>query len=136
MKLTKNQISNIQSIRRPNAAGVKGVWKERDKWRARITFNGKPINLGSHDTIEDAKEAYEAAAQRFFGSYYRNTESIRIDVEAAAVRGELYRLRSNLGAIKSMLKRAQGEVEWALETLREDLSGVAEPSEKANQGNS
>jgi hypothetical protein len=130
MQLTKNQISNIQSIRKPNAIGVKGVWKDRDKWRARITFDGKPINLGSHDTLEGAQEAYEAAARKLFGVYYKSPEPIKIDIDAPLMREELHRLRSNLGAIKSMLKRAQGEIDRALGAIRGEPIGPAKASVK------
>jgi hypothetical protein len=46
-----------QKIRKNNVSGVKGVgqYKQTNKWRARITINGRDISLGHYNTIEEFK---------------------------------------------------------------------------------
>ena len=49
----------------------KGVcWEQvRNKWRARITVNGKRISLGNFADEHDAAAAYDSAAGEFFGAF-------------------------------------------------------------------
>ena len=54
-----------------NIAGVKGVSKHRNRWRARILINNKKVNLGSYETIEQAASAYQAVAKQVHGEFYR-----------------------------------------------------------------
>ena len=51
------------AARSDSATGYRGVNKERDFYRARITENGKKKHLGCFPTAEQASAAY-AAAQR------------------------------------------------------------------------
>lgn len=41
-------------------SGILGVSKKRDKWRARIKFDGRD-HVSTHDSIEDAQAAYLAS---------------------------------------------------------------------------
>ena len=68
--------SNSENIRNcrlssRNTSGYKGVcWnKPTSKWRARIRISGKLLHLGFFHTPEDAAEAYDAAAIRYFGEF-------------------------------------------------------------------
>lgn len=59
--------------RRPNAHATsqyKGVhWvKSRERWRARIRFNGRDICIGDFEDEQEAAEAYDDAALMLFGS--------------------------------------------------------------------
>lgn len=56
-----------------NSSGSKGVsWrKQHGKWRAYITHNGNQIHLGYFARLQDAARAYQQAAARLFGSFYR-----------------------------------------------------------------
>lgn len=56
---------NLQNRRKAmghnKSAGILGVSKKRNKWRARIKVNGRQISLGHFDTIEEAQAAYLTA---------------------------------------------------------------------------
>lgn len=56
--------------------GVKGVQKisNSDRYFSTIRHNGKGIYLGSYDTIEEAKEAYEKKALELFGEDHRGNK--------------------------------------------------------------
>ncbi len=67
--------SHQQNIfnRRPNTHATsqyKGVhWvKSRERWRARIKFNGRVICIGDFENEQEAAEAYDGAALMLFGS--------------------------------------------------------------------
>ena len=59
-----------------NTSGFKGVsWhKQAKRWHARIMINYKSKHLGYFDTPEQAKAAYDAAAERLFGEFKRAQE--------------------------------------------------------------
>jgi len=65
-KCNSNKYSN-------NTSGFKGVWfdKPKQKFRARITFNGKKKHLGYFDTAEEAHEAYQQASAKYHGDFGR-----------------------------------------------------------------
>jgi len=58
-----------------NTTGFKGIWYngERKKWESKIRIKGKCINLGRHINKEDAAKAYDDAAKKYHGEFYRNT---------------------------------------------------------------
>ena len=64
---------NIRNSRKSsaNTSGYKGVcWHKRDlKWMVQIGDNGKLINLGYFDDIEDAAAAYREAATKYHGEF-------------------------------------------------------------------
>jgi hypothetical protein len=66
----KENSQNSQKSKR-NTSGIKGVYyeKKRNKWRARIMFDGINIHLGSFDSIEDAKQARIKRANEAFGVF-------------------------------------------------------------------
>lgn len=47
----------------------KGVCKFRNKWRSRITKDGKMMHIGLFETAKDAALAYNAKAKELFGSF-------------------------------------------------------------------
>lgn len=47
----------------------KGVMRFRDKWRARITLNGKTMHLGLFASAVDAALAYNETAKELFGNF-------------------------------------------------------------------
>lgn len=64
---------NMQNskVRAHSGTGVKGVQKHANRYRARIRDNGRQVTLGNFLTIEEAKAAYDAAAERLFGEFAR-----------------------------------------------------------------
>jgi AP2 domain len=72
------QIHNRQNRGRVQGTlvGAKGVSWHADKQRyfARIRANGRQYNLGYFRTVEEASDAYEAAAAKHFGEFNRALE--------------------------------------------------------------
>lgn len=58
-----------RSMQSNNKSGYKGVGFHRTKWRARIKFEGKTIELGRYETAEEAHEAYKKAAGIYHGEF-------------------------------------------------------------------
>jgi hypothetical protein len=54
-----------------NTSGYKGVHWRKDicKWCARIGVNGKKKHLGYYESKEKAAEAYDRAAEKYFGKF-------------------------------------------------------------------
>ena len=54
-----------------NTSGVRGVCFEKrsNKWRARLRFKGKTINLGYFSEFDDAVKARQKAEQTYFGEF-------------------------------------------------------------------
>jgi hypothetical protein len=68
---TKGQ--NVRNCKRPddNTSGYKGVGFHgySGRWRAYIGLNGKQKSLGYYDSPEEASDAYDTAAIRYFGEF-------------------------------------------------------------------
>ena len=60
-----------RKIRLDNSCGYKGVGpnKHCKTWRARITVNGRPINIGHFKSKEEARDAYIEAAKKYHGEF-------------------------------------------------------------------
>ncbi|WP_217486155.1 AP2 domain-containing protein [Burkholderia contaminans] len=54
-----------------NKCGLKGVSKDRNRWRALIYFNGRKFSLGTFDSPEAAHAKYREAAQKLHGEFAR-----------------------------------------------------------------
>ena len=68
---TRSQNLANQKVSFKSKTGAKGVFKHRNKFRARIVKNGECWNVGSFNTIEEASAAYLAAAKTLFGEFAR-----------------------------------------------------------------
>jgi len=77
---SNNRWSNLRAAtRQQNQAntgarsplGMKGVSRKRGRYRARISIDGKQVQLGTFATPEEARAAYVAAAQEHFGEFAR-----------------------------------------------------------------
>jgi hypothetical protein len=61
-----------------NASGFKGVVKHPpNRWRARICIEGKSIHLGTFLDIQDAANAYDAAALQYFGDFALTNKTLK-----------------------------------------------------------
>ena len=79
---TDNRIANLRlatkstngansKTRCDSSIGLKGVYRNRARYSARISCNGTRYRLGTYDTPELAHAAYCAAARRYFGEFAR-----------------------------------------------------------------
>jgi len=72
--LRRATLSQSNANRRPcrnNACGLKGVSRDRQRWRATIYKNGRRHPLGNFPTPEAAHAAYAKAARKLFGEFAR-----------------------------------------------------------------
>jgi hypothetical protein len=71
----RNRQPNRQHAGKPRLTRFKGVQPDKScptlRWRARITVDGRRLNLGSYLTDTDAAKAYNEAAQKYFGEFAR-----------------------------------------------------------------
>lgn len=58
-------------VRSTNKLGCKGISIDGGRYRARIMVNHKSIRLGRYKTLEEAAEAYRAAASEHHGEFAR-----------------------------------------------------------------
>lgn len=58
-------------VRKNKATDFKGVGIQGRRYNARIRVDGKLLHLGRFDTQEQAAQAYDAAAAKFFGAFAR-----------------------------------------------------------------
>ncbi len=65
---TQNRVGS-----RASKTGVKGVVYWKGAYMAQIGYNYKSIYLGRYSTLEEAKQAYEDAARRLQGEFFRNS---------------------------------------------------------------
>ena len=65
------QAQNMMKQRKPEncSSKFKGVMQFRDKWRSRITLQGKTKSLGVYKTEQEAALAYNYAASNLFGEF-------------------------------------------------------------------
>ena len=74
LRLVTNQLNQANSkIPKNNTSGCKGVdwFKPRKKWRARLMFNYKDINLGYFEEIKIAILVRKQAQKLYFGEFAR-----------------------------------------------------------------
>jgi hypothetical protein len=68
---THQELAFNKRIGIANKTGLKGIYKDRDYWRADIGINGKTIHLGCYGSMEEAARAYDDAATKHFGKFAR-----------------------------------------------------------------
>lgn len=68
---TNRENTRNVGLRTNNSSGAKGVYFEKriNKYRATIGIYGKTIHLGSYDDLIEASEAYDRAAEKYFGEF-------------------------------------------------------------------
>ena len=60
-----------RGITRRNKSGAKGIQFKCGKWTCVIGFSGKAIYLGRFENLDDAKKAYDLAAEKYHGIFAR-----------------------------------------------------------------
>jgi hypothetical protein len=68
---TRVQNMRNKTLYKNNFTKMKGVGRIGNKFRARITVDGKTIHLGCYDTKEEASAVYAEASAKFFGEFAR-----------------------------------------------------------------
>lgn len=68
---THSQNNANKGASRSNKIGLKGVFRQGNRYLAQICINNKRMRLGSFKTAESAHEAYCAAAEKHFGDFAR-----------------------------------------------------------------
>ena len=61
-------VANV-GLRKNNTTGYKGVFRNHNRFLARITCDGKNYHLGNFKTPTEASDAYCKAAKTFFGEF-------------------------------------------------------------------
>jgi hypothetical protein len=71
--VSRSQQNMNRSLQANNTSGFKGVYwfGLKNYWAARIKVDGKYKCLGYFRAIEDAADAYAAAAEQYYGEYRR-----------------------------------------------------------------
>ena len=128
---TNNTVGNLRwathsenTINSPSHRGtsmMKGVRKERGKWRAEIHFGGKTHHLGMYNDEEDAGEAYNVVAKLLFKEFahlnrvregrrrrnerYYQRNKLRLKEKAVAIsRAEVLANRASEGAVRPAVR--------------------------------
>lgn len=70
--VTPSQSIINTKISKRNKSGVRGVDFKNGKYRARLSYNGVRLELGSFSSLEEAKKAYDAATQIYCKEYIRS----------------------------------------------------------------
>lgn len=69
--VTRQQNTFNRPMRGDSGNPYKGIKQFGNRWYARIKINGKTIHLGSHPSMEEAANAYNNAAKKYFGEFAR-----------------------------------------------------------------
>jgi len=74
--VTPQQNAQNRTLTKRNTSGYKGVTfdRARNKWMAGIKIDGKQINLGRFETIEEAVAVRSARANEVFGVFTHSCE--------------------------------------------------------------
>lgn len=84
---TQAENKRNKGIPRNNTTGFKGVVAKNGKYRAQISVNGSTINLGTHNTPQEAADAYDRAAIEHFGEFALTNKQIRAARQSGSKKG-------------------------------------------------
>jgi hypothetical protein len=68
---TNGQNKANSKVHKSSKSGIKGVSRNGNGWVAYVCFNKKNHYLGYFKTADEAREAYAAGANRYFGEFAR-----------------------------------------------------------------
>ena len=63
-------------IQKNNTSGFKGVFRDRKKWRASLTYKNKQLYFGSFSDIVKAAQSYDEAAKKYYGEFAMTNENL------------------------------------------------------------
>lgn len=63
---SENQRNKTQ---KPGVSGLRGVYKNKNKWQARICVNNIMVNIGTFQDKNDAAFAYNIEAKKYHGEF-------------------------------------------------------------------
>ncbi len=66
---TNSQNQMNTTAKKNSSTKVKGVFRYGDKFSSQISYDGKRVFLGHFSTIEEAKKAYDLAAQKLHNEF-------------------------------------------------------------------
>lgn len=70
-KATKSQQAKNRKVGCSNTSGVTGVYKHKDKWRVRISCDGKKMHFGLFVNFEDAVKKRKEVELKYYGEFAR-----------------------------------------------------------------
>lgn len=76
LRLTNNATNTQRANVKICKSGFVGVYKQRNKWVAKITKNGRYVSLSMHVAPEDAAKAYDNEAIGLYGIHARTNASL------------------------------------------------------------
>jgi hypothetical protein len=69
LNLRRATCSQNQQNSKVRRAGLKGIWKDKNRWKAGLTVNRKKVYLGCFKTPEEAHAAYIEGAKKYHGEF-------------------------------------------------------------------
>jgi hypothetical protein len=70
LRICTQKENNLNKIVGKNSkSGVLGVNYADGKWRVRVHVDGKEINIGYYENLDDAKRARKDAAEKYYGEF-------------------------------------------------------------------
>ena len=70
LRISNNQQNCCNRSGHKNSySGLKGAYRDKNRWRSQIMLDGKQIFLGMFDSAEEAHQAYCVASEKYHGDY-------------------------------------------------------------------
>ena len=70
LRICNNQQNSFNRSGHKNSySGLKGAYRDKNRWRSQIMLDGEKIFLGMFDSAEEAHQAYCVASEKYHGDY-------------------------------------------------------------------